>query len=47
VAAWTHYGDPFVSGIWRENIFAIQFHPEKSQEKGLKILESFARSLNS
>jgi glutamine amidotransferase len=46
VAAWTQYGDPFVSGIWRENIFAIQFHPEKSQEKGLRILESFARSLN-
>ena len=46
VAAWTQYGAPFVSGIWKENIFAIQFHPEKSQGKGLRILESFARSLN-
>jgi imidazole glycerol-phosphate synthase subunit HisH len=41
----THYGVPFVSSIWKDNIFATQFHPEKSQEKGLKILETFAKSL--
>ena len=41
----THYGIPFVSSIYKENIFATQFHPEKSQQKGLKILENFARSV--
>ncbi len=41
----TDYGVSFVSSIWKDNIFATQFHPEKSQEKGLKILEAFARSL--
>jgi glutamine amidotransferase len=41
----THYGIPFVSSIHKENIFATQFHPEKSQKKGLKILENFARSV--
>lgn len=41
----TQYGIPFVSSIWKENIFAIQFHPEKSQTKGLKILENFAKSI--
>ena len=35
----------FISCIWKDNLFATQFHPEKSQEKGLKILETFARSL--
>ncbi|MDI7260403.1 MAG: imidazole glycerol phosphate synthase subunit HisH [Thermodesulfobacteriota bacterium] len=41
----THYGIPFVSSIYKENLFATQFHPEKSQQKGLKILENFARSI--
>ena len=41
----TQYGTPFASSIWKGNIFATQFHPEKSQEKGLKILEAFAKSL--
>jgi len=45
IAATTHYGTPFASSIWKDNIFATQFHPEKSQEKGLKILETFARTL--
>ncbi|MDO9351330.1 MAG: hypothetical protein Q7U55_08840 [Deltaproteobacteria bacterium] len=36
---------PFVSSIHKENIFATQFHPEKSQQKGLRILENFARSI--
>ena len=44
-ATTTHYGISFTSSIWKDNIFATQFHPEKSQEKGLKILETFARTL--
>lgn len=38
----TEYGHPFVSSIWKDNIMATQFHPEKSQALGLKLLESFA-----
>ncbi|OIO37307.1 MAG: imidazole glycerol phosphate synthase subunit HisH [Candidatus Omnitrophica bacterium CG1_02_49_10] len=41
VAARTEYGVDFVSAIWKDNIFATQFHPEKSQEVGLKILKNF------
>jgi glutamine amidotransferase len=43
VATITNYGIPFVSSIWKENIFATQFHPEKSQDKGLRILKNFVR----
>lgn len=43
VATYTDYGKKFVSGIWKENLFAFQFHPEKSQRQGLKILENFVR----
>src|SRR5687768_15426971 len=42
VATTTDYGRPFVSSIWRDNVMATQFHPEKSQKVGLKILENFA-----
>ena len=45
ISTFTTYEKRFVSSIWRENIFATQFHPEKSQEKGLKILENFARAV--
>lgn len=38
----TDYGGTFVSSIWRENIFACQFHPEKSQAVGLQIIKNFA-----
>jgi glutamine amidotransferase len=38
----TEYGQPFVSSIWRDNIFACQFHPEKSQSVGLRIIKNFA-----
>jgi glutamine amidotransferase len=41
----TTYGKPFVSSIWKENLFATQFHPEKSQQKGLRILENFVKSI--
>ena len=41
VATVTDYGVPFVSSVWRENIFACQFHPEKSQAAGLRIVKNF------
>jgi glutamine amidotransferase len=41
VAATTHYGYPFAASLWRENIFATQFHPEKSQGLGLNMLRNF------
>jgi glutamine amidotransferase len=40
---WSDYGVRFVAMIWRDNLFAVQFHPEKSQRNGLTILENFAR----
>ena len=42
IATTTDYGRAFVSSIWRDNVMATQFHPEKSQKVGLKILENFA-----
>jgi glutamine amidotransferase len=42
VALETDYGGPFCSGIWRGNLFAVQFHPEKSQDAGLRLLKNFA-----
>jgi glutamine amidotransferase len=41
IAAMTDYGIEFASVIWRDNVFATQFHPEKSQAVGLKMLENF------
>jgi len=43
IAAQTDYGTPFTSIVWKENLIATQFHPEKSQQFGLKLLENFAR----
>jgi imidazole glycerol-phosphate synthase subunit HisH len=43
VATRTSYGETFASSIWKENVFATQFHPEKSQGVGLKLLENFVR----
>lgn len=37
----TSYGLPFASMVWRETLFATQFHPEKSQRLGLRLLENF------
>lgn len=43
VATETDYARPFCSSIWRENMFAVQFHPEKSQAAGLRVLKNFAK----
>lgn len=43
VATTTDYGSSFVSSIATDHLFASQFHPEKSQEIGLRILANFAR----
>ena len=42
VATETDYHEPFCSMIWRDNVYATQFHPEKSQSNGLRILKNFA-----
>ncbi|NOX96855.1 MAG: imidazole glycerol phosphate synthase subunit HisH [Nitrospirae bacterium] len=39
----TEYGIPFTSAVRKDNIFGVQFHPEKSGEKGLRLLENFVR----
>ena len=39
----TDYGIDFTSGVHRDNIYAFQFHPEKSQELGLRILKNFVQ----
>ena len=43
VSTSTTYGVEYTSMVWKENIFATQFHPEKSQSLGLTILENFHR----
>ncbi len=42
IAATTEYGLRFTSVLWRDNLFACQFHPEKSQSLGLQLLKNFA-----
>jgi glutamine amidotransferase len=41
VATETTYGTPFASSVWRDNVYATQFHPEKSQDTGLRLLKNF------
>ncbi len=41
IATTTVYGIEFVSSVWKDNVFAVQFHPEKSQALGLSILKRF------
>ena len=43
VAGETEYGERFASAIWRGNLFATQFHPEKSQSAGLQLLRNFVQ----
>jgi glutamine amidotransferase len=42
-AGTTVYGKPFTCAVARDNIFAVQFHPEKSQSAGLQLLSNFVR----
>ena len=42
VAIESDYPDPFCAMVWRDNLFATQFHPEKSQANGLQLLKNFA-----
>jgi glutamine amidotransferase len=39
----TTYGETFASSVWRDNLFATQFHPEKSQAVGLHLLRNFVQ----
>ena len=41
VAATTHYACSFASGVWKDNVFGVQFHPEKSSHAGMRILSNF------
>jgi imidazole glycerol-phosphate synthase subunit HisH len=41
IAATTDYGIDFTSILWKDNVYGAQFHPEKSQETGLRILKNF------
>jgi len=41
IATRTNYGETFASSVWRDNVFATQFHPEKSQKIGLQLLKNF------
>lgn len=43
VAGVTDYGVSFASMLYRDNIYAVQFHPERSQNLGLKMVENFIR----
>ena len=47
ILAATEYGTEFASVVGRGNVFGAQFHPEKSQSVGLKMLENFARIVDS
>ena len=44
VATTTEYGTRFVSSVWLANVFACQFHPEKSQEEGRRLLRKFVET---
>jgi glutamine amidotransferase len=43
ISATTEYDVDFTSMIWKDNVYAVQFHPEKSQTFGLKLLENFGK----
>lgn len=41
IAGTTDYGIEYCSAVWKDNVFATQFHPEKSQTVGLQMLKNF------
>ena len=43
IASTTDYDKEFASIVWQDNIYGVQFHPEKSQKVGLKIIENFVK----
>jgi glutamine amidotransferase len=43
VAGYSHYPFPFTCAVAKDNIFAVQFHPEKSHEAGLTLLRNFVQ----
>lgn len=43
ISTTTDYGVTFASSLWKNNVFAVQFHPEKSQSVGLRLLNNFAK----
>jgi glutamine amidotransferase len=46
IATKTSYGESFASSAWKDNVFATQFHPEKSQKVGLQLLKNFVDLAN-
>ncbi|AKJ65185.1 imidazole glycerol phosphate synthase subunit HisH [Kiritimatiella glycovorans] len=45
-AGWTHYGIEYASAVRHRNVFAVQFHPEKSQQAGLAMLRNYLKTCN-
>jgi glutamine amidotransferase len=43
ILATTDYGDKFTSAVINENIYGVQFHPEKSHTNGIQLLSNFSR----
>jgi len=43
IAGETGYGMNYCSAVWKDNVFAVQFHPEKSQAVGLQMLKNFGQ----
>jgi glutamine amidotransferase len=46
IAGTTEYGIEYVSALWRDHLFAVQFHPEKSHDVGMQMLKNFGMYIN-